>query len=1015
MTSDTARFQKNCDRWSLFCPQAACLIPAFSSLGTYEPTQFTTEEVNAWKEKLDFSSFHVLYVYGLSNTLPYAALKEWCKGEKNTLIILEENLEAIAHFLKSEEADELLNDTHVWLFYLDPMRRSIAEITSLFTNTTYAVTTIYSEDLKLKTLGELKSQIAFFHTLHSSQIGEFSNHSVSFFNNYFHNLFSLPDDYLANHLFGKFQNTPAIICGAGPSLGKNIETLKKLKDRAIIFAGGTSMNALNGMGMTPHFGLGIDPNEEHISRIIANTAFEVPFLFRGRMHHKALDLVHSDKVYVTGSTGYNIAKFFENELQIKGDDIEEGCNVINFSLSLAAAMGCNPIILVGVDLAYSDDQTYAPGMVGHPIHKKFRSKVYSEELIFRNDIHGKPVATLWKWITESLWFSNFSDQHPDIKIINSTEGGLGFARIPNIPLADVAAETLSEALPIGCRLFGELQLGKIPSEITPQTIIACFEKLSTHHEHVQKLLQDHYNELGIMLKSIEEKPEQEIEAITFEDMKCSLNDKLMSKLKDEASYKYLLENFNVAFNLFNLKQYARLEIDIKLIPQKEWQKQFIQLEINRTHYLLKTVSINDIILKQLIEEKKQSVERESKISPQELNSSTRSPPENNCIYRLEDNRLVLIDPDCDLNVTEEFIPENPAGLVRLYSHEGNLKFESYRKEGKLHGPSRFYDHNGMKLAEAWYLNGLQEGKFFRYYPSSVLHSIQRYKQGQQHGKQEYFYENQIPRIIINYHEGILDGDVYIFHSNGKIARKIHFNKGKHDGADLMWYSNGMQFVEAIYKEDRPSGIARIWYENGHLAQQTVYSENSEVASISHWDETGGPVKSGASSNDYFQNVASNSQLLTSNLAMLFRELTMLTPLLTEVQGTSLSESDKVVDNDLMAIADNLKFIGTAIGDLEKLNEQLIQEAGSDAQRQTEAFWKTGALQKEVQGKLNEATAQMQNELSQLRSTLNSTIETILKKGHINKDEALLGPEPWHSAEIEYKKEKESKQGEEDSN
>ena len=156
MTVDKDQFQKNCERWSLFSPQAARLIPAFSSLNTYKPKSFTSEEMAAWCERLDFQSFKLLYVYGLNKTLPYAALKEWCKEEGHTLVILEDDLEAIAYFLKSEEAEELLKDKNTWLFYLDPSRRALAELIKLFTNTPYAVATIYDEEHKLKTVGGIE-------------------------------------------------------------------------------------------------------------------------------------------------------------------------------------------------------------------------------------------------------------------------------------------------------------------------------------------------------------------------------------------------------------------------------------------------------------------------------------------------------------------------------------------------------------------------------------------------------------------------------------------------------------------------------------------------------------------------------------------------------------------------------------------------------------------------------------------------------------------------------------------
>lgn len=987
MTLDKDPFQKNCERWSLFCPQAACLVPSFSAFNTYTPKDFTPEEMDAWCEKLDFHAFKLLYVYGLNKALPYAALKAWCREEGHTLVILEDDLEAIAYFLKSEEAEELLNDKNAWLFYLDPSRRALAEITKLFTNVPYTVATIHAEEQKLKTVEELKSQIAFFYNLHTSQLGEFSNYSVVFFNNYFRNLFSLPENYFANALHDQFKGVPAIICGAGPSLGKNIETLKELKDRALIIAGGSSINALNGMNMTPHLGSGIDPNEEQISRIIANTSFEIPFLFRGRIHHKALELISSDKVYVSGSIGYNIAKYFESELHLEGKDVEEGCNVINFSLALAAAMGCNPIILVGVDLAYSEDQTYAPGMVNHPIHKQFRSKIYAEELIFRSDIHGKPVPTLWKWVTESLWFSTFAEQNPTLKIINATEGGLGFAGIPNIPLKEVASEMLSESHAIGCRLFGDLQRARIPSEVTFEKVYHSLEKLSAHHAHIQKVLQEHAEELVEMQRSFEETlTEQESTAsfsTLYTELKHSLDSKLMNKIKEEVSYKYLLENFNRAYDLFNAKKYVRLEIDLHLFSHKEWVRQLLQLEIDRAFYLMKTASVNDFLLKELLKEK--NVENEPN-TPQPDSEALLEPLKvEHCLYRFENNRIIMEDPECNLNISEEFIPEDPAGKIRLVDKEGNLKFESYRKEGKLHGPSRAYSPKGALLAEAWYLNGLQEGKSFHYHPSGVLYSIQNFKNGYQQGKQDYFYENQKPRLLITHYEhGVLDGDVFIFHTNGTMARKVHFSAGKHDGADLMWYANGIPFVEAYFNQNRPSGIARMWHANGQLAQQTLYDENFEMISTSHWDEAANPILSNVPTKDFFQDVAASTQQLTTTLTVLFKELATLSPLLTGMQGTALSENETPIDDDLKAIAENLNFIGAAITDLEKFNTQLIQEASND-QSQTEAFWKTGALQKEVQQKLNSATEQMQNELLTLRSTLTHTVEALLRKSISDKN------------------------------
>ena len=84
-----------------------------------------------------------------------------------------------------------------------------------------------------------------------------------FFESFYRNIFHLPESYSCNGLAGQFANVPAIICGDRPSLHKNIELLKTLTDRALIFAGNFLLNILNEYGIIPHFGAGVDPNPRY--------------------------------------------------------------------------------------------------------------------------------------------------------------------------------------------------------------------------------------------------------------------------------------------------------------------------------------------------------------------------------------------------------------------------------------------------------------------------------------------------------------------------------------------------------------------------------------------------------------------------------------------------------------------------------------------------------------------------------------------------------------------------------
>ena len=183
----------------------------------------------------------------------------------------------------------------------------------------------------------------------------------------------------------------------------------------MIIAGGSAINALNSYDFFPHFTAGIDPNPSQLMRMLANNAYETPFFYRNRIFTEALELNSGSKIYITGSGGYDLHKWIEKKLGVTEDEpIDEGYNIINFSVSIARKLGCNPIILCGMDLAYTNNQSYINGMKFHPLHnfkKSFLTKNATDEVIGFKDINGNQTTTLWKWVNEATWYSNFAEQN----------------------------------------------------------------------------------------------------------------------------------------------------------------------------------------------------------------------------------------------------------------------------------------------------------------------------------------------------------------------------------------------------------------------------------------------------------------------------------------------------------------------------------------------------------------------------------------------------------------------------
>ena len=325
-------------------------------------------EAEKWFKSLELRYVEVLYIYGVGLGYYYDAAKKWLKEDPGRYIVFIEDDMAVLHrLLETEKGGEILDDQQVQLHYFQDMQTSqsmLVWLTWYFIQMHPEVSALqYYAREREEFFSQLKIKIVQDAVMRESISGEYMRFGRSFYRNFYANMLQLPDSGHANKMFGQFKGVPAIICGAGPSLNKNFDLLKTLSERALIFSGGSSLNALSHRGMIPHFGAGIDPNPPQLERLMTNFGFEVPFFYRNRMYHRAFRAIHGDRLYLNGAGGYRVATWFERKLGIQGMSVDEGHNVINMSIDVARNLGCDPIILVGMDLAYTGMRSYAEGVL----------------------------------------------------------------------------------------------------------------------------------------------------------------------------------------------------------------------------------------------------------------------------------------------------------------------------------------------------------------------------------------------------------------------------------------------------------------------------------------------------------------------------------------------------------------------------------------------------------------------------------------------------------------------------
>jgi hypothetical protein len=377
-----------------------------------------------WLNRNCLNGIEVVYCIGLPVfTLP-KRLMTWLEEKKEcALVFVEEALGAIANFPQKE----LLENPQIHLYHGG--EGSIEQLSRDFPTDRLLI----YEGRPFDTLS-LKRQSASLSAAYSDLL--YSHKIVDNVLTHFQRL---------EHCFdarGSFANLPAVICGAGPSLEKDFSTLKKLHGRALLIAGGSAIPILSRQGIRPHLAMALDPNDEEFDRLRQSTYFEGPFLFAPRLQKEVFATTNGPFGYLKTDTGGLIENFLEKKVGLSGEAMgpdlgAEAFSVTTLAVAYAYALGCNPIILTGVDLCYQKHKRYAPGVEADP--RDLSDPRALEKSLTRKDIHGNEVETLLKWVMEAEAISAFAKEHPDREWIYASQGGLGMEGIQNLRL-EVALE-----------------------------------------------------------------------------------------------------------------------------------------------------------------------------------------------------------------------------------------------------------------------------------------------------------------------------------------------------------------------------------------------------------------------------------------------------------------------------------------------------------------------------------------------------------------------------------------------
>ncbi len=403
-----------------------------------------TVEAERWVQSVDIKS-RIIIILGMG--MGYH-IQELLKniGQDTILIIIEPEIAIAKKLFQYKTIENIIMDERVRFILSDDEKDVANMIFDIFKN-------LFMENIEFKIFNNYSIdyfemfnnvQKELYNTMNSLIVNMATREHFKYLwlANFIGNTSKICSSSNFKDLLNKFKGKPGIIVSAGPSLDKNIHLLKKLRNKAVIIAGGSAIRILKKKGIEPHFLVAIDgdPLEKDIFDDIDfqnNT-----LIYTNRLYYEIVK-EYSEKKFLILDNEDELAKYFSDKYNLDLVQISPSQTVAGININVATLLGCNPVIFVGQDLAYTNLEHHADG-AAHMCNFEEELKENPKKFIKVKDIFGNDTYTIKQFLTakREMMRKMAKEIEKGYMFINATEGGIGLDICPNMTLKKVEKEFL---------------------------------------------------------------------------------------------------------------------------------------------------------------------------------------------------------------------------------------------------------------------------------------------------------------------------------------------------------------------------------------------------------------------------------------------------------------------------------------------------------------------------------------------------------------------------------------------
>ncbi|EHD2721774.1 motility associated factor glycosyltransferase family protein, partial [Campylobacter coli] len=251
---------------------------------------------------------------------------------------------------------------------------------------------------------------------------------------------SIPLQRLFSERKNKFKN--AIVVSAGPSLSKQLPLLKEYQDKALIFCADGALNTLLQENIKPDYILNLD-FEDFPCKFFRDLrgCEDAIFLLAATTHPSVVELLKNQNKTLVIS---NISYYRYYHLEEFGY-LDIGTHVSHFSYTMALALGCKNIIMIGQDLAF--DKEGNSHTKDFALGKDIDTKLNFPTLRVPAYANKGEVLTHIAWNDYRIKLEHLFARNTQAKFYNATEGGAKINFTKELSFKECCENILQEVKP----------------------------------------------------------------------------------------------------------------------------------------------------------------------------------------------------------------------------------------------------------------------------------------------------------------------------------------------------------------------------------------------------------------------------------------------------------------------------------------------------------------------------------------------------------------------------------------